>query len=141
FQLFEAAEHAYFRVKSLARTSRSGNLGTGPASWIDRAGYYLRSTVYRMLLPAAIFRLIQRNHQVGTEPFRWSYPFDGADLSECAFSQHKRARAGTARCLGVFGHTAFYHGSMCLQWTLLRCAAAGAGGCGGVRSHRSGFYT
>src|ERR1700741_4790112 len=33
FQLFEASEHSYFRVKSLARTCRNGNLGKGPASW------------------------------------------------------------------------------------------------------------
>lgn len=61
FQLYEALEEAHYRVRSLARTSRSGNLGIGPASWIDEDGYYLRSTMYKIVLPAAFLRLMQRS--------------------------------------------------------------------------------
>jgi hypothetical protein len=59
FQLHEAAEQAYHRALSLARTSRNGNLG-GQDGWLAREGYYLRSTLYALLLPAVLFRLIQR---------------------------------------------------------------------------------
>jgi hypothetical protein len=55
FQLHEAAEEAYYRVKSLARTSRNDEL-----EWLTREGYYLKSTIHRLLLPAAIFRIVQR---------------------------------------------------------------------------------
>lgn len=60
FQLFDAAEGSLFRVKSLVRTQRNGNLGEGKNSWVDQDGYYLTSTIYRIFLPLAIFRLIQR---------------------------------------------------------------------------------
>jgi hypothetical protein len=59
FQLHEAAEQAYHRALSLARTARNGNLG-GEDGWFAREGYYLRSTLYALLLPAVLFRLIQR---------------------------------------------------------------------------------
>lgn len=59
FQLYEAAEQAYHRALSLARTARNGNLG-GDGGWLARDGYYLRSTLYTLLLPAVYFRLIQR---------------------------------------------------------------------------------
>ena len=55
FQLHEATEEAYYRVKSLARTSRDNDL-----EWLTREGYYLKSTIHRLLLPAVIFRIIQR---------------------------------------------------------------------------------
>ena len=61
FQLHESLEEAHYRVRSLARTSRSGNLGSPPASnWLSRDGYYLRSTLYKLILPAVHFRLMQR---------------------------------------------------------------------------------
>ena len=60
FNLFEALEEAHYRVKSLARTARSGNLGIGNNSWLDGPGYYLRSTVYKILSPVAYYRLLQR---------------------------------------------------------------------------------
>jgi hypothetical protein len=55
FQLHEAAEEAFYRVGSLARTSRNGEL-----EWLTREGYYMKSTIHRLLLPAAILRIIQR---------------------------------------------------------------------------------
>lgn len=56
FQLADLSEHAYHRVHSLARSARLGKL---PA-WLEGDGYYLRSTMYRLLAPLVIFRLIQQ---------------------------------------------------------------------------------
>ena len=60
FQLHEATDEALHRVLSLARSDRQGNLGDGAQSWIARDGYYLYSTVYKLLLPTAFLRLMQR---------------------------------------------------------------------------------
>ncbi len=60
FQLYEALEEAHYRVRSLARTSRSGNLGIGSSSWLRGSGYYLHSTVYKLILPITYFRIMQR---------------------------------------------------------------------------------
>lgn len=59
FHLHEALEEAHYRVRSLARTSRSGNLGIGEESWLGGYGYYLRSTIYKLFLPVVYFRLLQ----------------------------------------------------------------------------------
>ena len=56
FQLADLAEHGYYRVCSLARSSRLGNI----PYWLEGDGYYLRSTIYRLLAPLVIFRLIQQ---------------------------------------------------------------------------------
>ena len=61
FHLFEATEGSYHRVASLVRTQRQGHLGDKDGSWLAKEGYYLQSTVYRLFLPLAIFRLIQRS--------------------------------------------------------------------------------
>lgn len=61
FQLHEALEEAHFRVRSLARTDRDGHLGVGPDSWMNERGYYFDSTAYKLLLPLAHFRLMQRS--------------------------------------------------------------------------------
>lgn len=59
FRLGEASEGAFHRVYSLARTARLGYLGPpGHPSWLDE-GYYLSSTIYMLLAPAAWFRLLQ----------------------------------------------------------------------------------
>lgn len=60
FQLYEALEEAHYRVRSLTRTSRSGSLRSDGDNWLADDGYYLRSTVYKLILPAAFFRLLQR---------------------------------------------------------------------------------
>ncbi len=60
FHVYEALEEAHYRVRSLARTSRSGNLGTGPNSWVRESGYYLRSTIYKLLSPVVHFPQLQR---------------------------------------------------------------------------------
>lgn len=59
FQLSEAAEAAHSRVVSLVRTYRDDHL-SGSRNWLDHEGYYLRSTVYRLILPVVFLRLIQR---------------------------------------------------------------------------------
>ncbi|HJP91542.1 MAG TPA: hypothetical protein VJ875_06275 [Pyrinomonadaceae bacterium] len=56
FQLADLAEHGYHRVHSLARTARRGNL----PDWLSGNSYYLRSTIYKLLAPSVIFRLIQQ---------------------------------------------------------------------------------
>jgi len=56
FQLAELAEHAYHRIYSLARTARLGGL----PRWMDGPGYYHVSTMYKLVCPLVIFRLIQQ---------------------------------------------------------------------------------
>jgi len=61
FQLFEATEQAYFRVRSLSRSSQNGSLNNDEGNWLhDDSSYYLHSTIYYLILPSVIFRLIQR---------------------------------------------------------------------------------
>jgi hypothetical protein len=59
FQLSELCDSAYLHTRGLARTARNGNLGAGPESWL-RDEYFLVSTVYRLLVPVAVLRLMQR---------------------------------------------------------------------------------
>ncbi|MDP8942845.1 MAG: hypothetical protein M3N16_01790 [Actinomycetota bacterium] len=59
FQLSSLCESTYLHTRGLARTARNGGLGTGPDSWL-RDDYFLLSTVYRLLVPAAVVQLIQR---------------------------------------------------------------------------------
>jgi hypothetical protein len=60
FQLFQASENAYRGVLSLARSRRAGKLRVCGKGWLSGEGYYLKSTAYRLLLPALLFGLIQR---------------------------------------------------------------------------------
>lgn len=61
FQLIEQSENAYYRVLSLARTAREGDLTVDAGGWLERPGYYMRSTIYKLLAPIALFKIIQRN--------------------------------------------------------------------------------
>ncbi|GAA4457756.1 hypothetical protein [Novipirellula rosea] len=61
FQLIEQSENAYYRVLSLARTAREGDLSPEGGGWLKRPGYYMRSTIYKLLAPIALFKIIQRN--------------------------------------------------------------------------------
>lgn len=61
FQLFEAVEGSYYRAASLVRTHHHGSLGRTGSSWLTSESYYLHSTIYRLFLPLAIYRLIQRS--------------------------------------------------------------------------------
>ena len=56
FQMSELAENAQHRIFSLARTTLQGNL----PYWLNQEGYYLRSTIYHLLSPHTVFRMIQR---------------------------------------------------------------------------------
>ncbi len=61
FQLTEQSENAYYRVLSLARTAREGNLTVDAGGWLERPEYYMRSTIYKLLAPIALFKIIQRS--------------------------------------------------------------------------------
>jgi hypothetical protein len=59
FQLIEHSDSALFRIKKLASAARDGDLGID-GGWLSGPGYFTASTIYRLLLPLAIFRLMQR---------------------------------------------------------------------------------
>ena len=58
FHLHEGLEEAHFRVRSLTRTARDGNLSL-EENWLNGPGYYMRSTIYKLFLPVAYFRLLR----------------------------------------------------------------------------------
>jgi hypothetical protein len=58
FRFSEASENALHRVYSIARTARNGDLNP-PKSWFSGTGYYFSSTLYHLLVPCAVFRLLQ----------------------------------------------------------------------------------
>jgi hypothetical protein len=59
FQLHELSEFAYRRIVGLAREARNGKLE--PGGWLSNpAGYYTTNTIYRLLAPLAVFKLMQR---------------------------------------------------------------------------------
>jgi hypothetical protein len=60
FHFFELADDAGRRVRSLARSSREGNLRPDGSGWLAREGYYFQSTVYLLLAPMAAVRILQR---------------------------------------------------------------------------------
>lgn len=61
FQLIEASESAFYRVLSLARCIREGALTPHDGGWLEHRGYYMRSTIYKLLAPIALFKIIQQN--------------------------------------------------------------------------------
>jgi hypothetical protein len=56
FQFVELSENALHRIYSLARTSRHGNL----PDWLCDNDYYIASTMYHLLAPVVVYKLIQR---------------------------------------------------------------------------------
>jgi hypothetical protein len=58
FRLSEASENALHRIFSLARTARMGDLGPH-TNWLESPGYYMASTIYNLLAPLVVFRLLQ----------------------------------------------------------------------------------
>lgn len=58
FKLVECCESAYVRIWELARAARLGQLEPEEGSLKDNQ-YYKISTIYRFLLPLAVFRLMQ----------------------------------------------------------------------------------
>jgi hypothetical protein len=61
FQLIEQSESAYYRILSLARTARQGNLKEDAGGWLSHRDYYMLSTIYKLLAPIALFKIIQHN--------------------------------------------------------------------------------
>jgi hypothetical protein len=60
FQFNELADDALRRIIALTRESREGNLDVSK-TWLSGFGvYYFDSTIYRLLIPFAIFNLMQR---------------------------------------------------------------------------------
>src|SRR6266571_930724 len=59
FQLVECCENAKERIYSLARTARLGDLE--PKGWLSSKDYYLSSTIYFLLSPLVVFKLMQRS--------------------------------------------------------------------------------
>ncbi|HHO51886.1 MAG TPA: hypothetical protein ENK18_13650 [Deltaproteobacteria bacterium] len=61
FQLMEATLHAGWRVQSLARSARLGDIRPDGSGWMeDSTGYYLAITVYELMLPAVLYRIMRR---------------------------------------------------------------------------------
>jgi hypothetical protein len=64
FQLVELSETALRRIYGLARTAKQGNLGPDQSGWLSpdntSSGYYAPNTIYRLLAPLVIIKLIQR---------------------------------------------------------------------------------
>jgi hypothetical protein len=58
FQLMEACENAIAQIEAIADQARQGNLGD--TGWLGHNTYFLKSTVYQLLLPTAMFRLMTR---------------------------------------------------------------------------------
>ena len=59
FQAIELAEPAQSRVTGLARTARDGYLCADGSGWLESPGYYFTSTVYLLLAPVTVFRILQ----------------------------------------------------------------------------------
>jgi len=59
FQFNELADNALRRIIALARESRGGKLEKD-ISWLSGSRYYFDSTIYRLLIPFAIFNLMQK---------------------------------------------------------------------------------
>jgi hypothetical protein len=56
FELLEFAENAGDRIRGLARTARQGDL----PDWLSVNDYYIASTMYYLLAPVAVFKLMRR---------------------------------------------------------------------------------
>jgi hypothetical protein len=56
FELLEFAENAGDRIRGLARTARQGDL----PDWLSSNDYYIASTMYYLLAPVAVCKLMRR---------------------------------------------------------------------------------
>jgi hypothetical protein len=57
FELLEFSEHAGDRIRGLARTARQGDL----PRWLSGDEYYMASTLYYLLAPMAVYKLMRRH--------------------------------------------------------------------------------
>jgi len=95
FQLYELSENALHRIYGLARTARIGKLES-KSSWLAGQGYYMASTIYNLLAPAAVYKLIQRrltfvdltveprvrSHYILAKLISWSFT-DAFEFARC----------------------------------------------------------
>ena len=58
FNLVESCENSKFRIQSIARSARLGKLKEG--GWFSKFDYYTKSTIYNLLAPIAIYKLMQK---------------------------------------------------------------------------------
>lgn len=58
FQLVELSNNALRRIRSIARTSRKGDLRPD-GGWLSGDGYYMLSTFYILFVPLVVYKLIQ----------------------------------------------------------------------------------
>lgn len=61
FLLVEHSENAYNHIRELANMARSGNLSINLSTTDSKDNYYLKATIYKLILPMAVFRLMQRS--------------------------------------------------------------------------------
>ena len=59
FQLVELSEDALHRIYSLARTARKGQITETKTGWLRAPNYYMISSIYKLLAPIAIFKLMR----------------------------------------------------------------------------------
>ncbi len=59
FQLVELAESAFYKVASLAKDAKEGNLNPGQG-WLSGEGYYTLALMYRLIAPLVVVSIIQR---------------------------------------------------------------------------------
>lgn len=60
FQLVELSENALYRIFSLARSAREGDIKEDGTGWLSTDSYYISSTLYYLLAPVVILKLMQR---------------------------------------------------------------------------------
>jgi hypothetical protein len=60
FQFVELSANALGRITNLARACRDESLQPDGSGWLDHEGYYFLTTLYRLMVPCAIFQLLQR---------------------------------------------------------------------------------
>jgi len=58
--LYEFSIGAVKRVGSLARTARTGHLSSNTKGWLSVDAYYTLSTVYKLMAPLVVVKIIQR---------------------------------------------------------------------------------
>jgi hypothetical protein len=64
FQLVEFSDSALWRIQGFAREAKNGNLDPKPGGWLSlnaSQGYFMKSTIYRLLSPLVYVKLIQRS--------------------------------------------------------------------------------
>jgi hypothetical protein len=58
FRLIESSDSAMAQITSLAERAREGDLA--PSGWLSRDSYYLKATIYQLLQPCAIYKLMEQ---------------------------------------------------------------------------------